>query len=82
MQHSSDWAKTVVLFFLGLVMVWEGMEFFWDRLPAPVQAACKMAGRWLVVNEAARYMILIFFLGLGFAAGLALIWRFLLQRKG
>lgn len=75
-----DWAKSTVLFLLGVVMVWEGMEFAWERLPQPVQKSTKKMLIWLVMNEPARYMLLTVVLALGFAAGLALIWRFLLQR--
>jgi hypothetical protein len=74
-----DWAKNAVLFLLGLVMIWEGIEFFWERLPQVVQVASKTMLTWLVVNEPARYMLLGVVLALGFAVGLALIWRFLLR---
>jgi hypothetical protein len=73
--NPSDWAKSVVFFLLGLVMVWEGLEFFWQRLPEPVQLALKNAGTWLVVNETARFCLLAVLLLLGLAVGLREIWR-------
>jgi hypothetical protein len=80
-SNPAEWPKKAVYFLLGLVMVWEGMEFFWQRLPEPVQLAVKGAGSWLVVNETARYWLLAVFLMLGLTAGLVLIWRYLLPRS-
>jgi hypothetical protein len=79
-SNPTDWAKSVVLFLLGLVMVWEGLEFFWQHLPGPVQLALKGAGTWLVVNETARSWLLAVLM-LCLAAGLGLIWRYLVPRS-
>ena len=80
-SNHAEWAKKTVYFFLGLVMVWEGIEFFWERLSEPVQSALKGAGTWLVANDTARYSLLGVLLMLGLAAGLILIWRLLLPRS-
>lgn len=80
-SNHAEWPKKIVYFFLGLVMAWEGMEFFWERLSEPVQSALKSAGTWLVANDTARYSLLGVLLMLGLAAGLILIWRLLLPRS-
>jgi hypothetical protein len=79
-SNPTDWAKKVVFFILGLVMIWEGLEFFWQRLPEPVQLALMNAGTWLVANETARYWLLAVLLMLGLAGGLGVIWHYLRSR--
>jgi hypothetical protein len=80
LSRSQDWAKSIVHFLLGIVLVLEGVAFVWERLPQSVQRAGEGMFIWFVLNELTRYMLFAAVLALGFLAGLALIWRFLLRR--
>jgi hypothetical protein len=72
---------TVLTVFL-LLELWEAVKYFYHRIIPPGSGSFLASIlAWLGENRPAQYMLLVVGLLLILAAGLACIWRFVLERK-